>query len=187
MALRPRAAPIRPGCRITCDGARTYPRISRRSPLLKAATGEIATEEDLGGAEMHTYFRPRRLPRRGRSRRAADRARYHGQAGMGPAGRCRATAVHRPPRHDPEEFLGIVPMDYRRPFDMRQVIARIVDDSDFLEFAPRYGPPTVTAMRPSKAMRSASSPITGRSTSPARPKRRISFNSAASRARRSSI
>ena len=56
-------------------------------PLLKAATGEIATEEELGGAEMHTtHFRPRRLSRRGRPRRAADRARHHGQSGMGPAG-----------------------------------------------------------------------------------------------------
>ena len=53
-------------------------------PLLKAATGEIATEEELGGAEMHTsHFRPRRLSRRGRPRRAADRARHHGQSQNG--------------------------------------------------------------------------------------------------------
>src|SRR4051812_23017916 len=51
--------------------------------------------------------------------------------------------LHPPPRHDPEELLGLVPMDYRRPVDMRQVIARIIDDSDFLEFSPRYGPATV--------------------------------------------
>ena len=57
-------------------------------PLLKAATGEIATEEELGGAEMHTSdLRSRRLSRRGRPRRAADRARHHGQSGMGPAER----------------------------------------------------------------------------------------------------
>ena len=49
----------------------------------------------------------------------------------------------RQPRHDPEELLGIVPMDYRRPVDMRQAIARIVDDSDFLEFSALYGPATV--------------------------------------------
>ena len=55
-------------------------------PLLKAATGEIATEEELGGAEMHTsHFRARRLSRRGRPRCAAHRARDHGQSGMGPA------------------------------------------------------------------------------------------------------
>ena len=41
--------------------------------------------------------------------------------------------MHRPPRYDPEELLGIVPMDYRRPVDMRQVIARIVDDRVVLD------------------------------------------------------
>ena len=112
-------------------------------PLLKAATGEIATEEELGGAEMHTsHFRPRRLSRRGRPRRAADRARHHGQSGLGPAGEATTTA-HRPPRHDPEELLGIMPMDHKRPVDMRQVIARIIDDSDFTEFGANYGPATV--------------------------------------------
>ena len=55
-------------------------------PLLKAATGEIATEEELGGAEMHTGISgSRRLSRRRRPRCAADRARHHGQSGMGPA------------------------------------------------------------------------------------------------------
>src|SRR3954453_16381295 len=110
--------------------------------LLKAATGEIATEEELGGAEMHTAISglgdylaeddrdALRIARDIMAKLEWDR----------PSGR---ENLPRPPRHDPEELLGIVPMDYRWPIDMRQVIARIVDDSDFLEFSPRYGPATV--------------------------------------------
>src|SRR3954462_12666284 len=111
-------------------------------PLLKAATGEIATEEELGGAEMHTGISglgdylaeddrdALRIARDIMAKLEWDRP----SAGEN---------VGRPPRHNPEELLGIVPMDYRRPVDMRQVIARIVDDSDFLEFSARYGPATV--------------------------------------------
>src|SRR5208283_4285544 len=49
----------------------------------------------------------------------------------------------RPPRYDAEDLLGLMPMDYRRPFDMREIIARIADDSDFLEFSENYGSATV--------------------------------------------
>jgi geranyl-CoA carboxylase beta subunit len=113
-------------------------------PLLKAATGEIATEEELGGAEMHTSISglgdylaeddrdALRIARDIMAKLEWDRP---GAAELPPA--------YRSPRHDPEELLGIVPMDYRRPVDMRQVIARIVDDSDFLEFSALYGPATV--------------------------------------------
>jgi geranyl-CoA carboxylase beta subunit len=112
-------------------------------PLLKAATGEIATEEELGGAEMHTSISglgdylaeddrdALRIARDIMAKLEWDRS----SAAEPPS--------FRPPRHDPEELLGIVPMDYRRPVDMRQVIARIVDDSDFLEFSALYGPATV--------------------------------------------
>jgi geranyl-CoA carboxylase beta subunit len=112
-------------------------------PLLKAATGEIATEEELGGAEMHTGISglgdylaeddrdALRIARDIMAKLEWDRRVAAGQPSV------------RPPRYDPEELLGIVPMDYRRPVDMRQAIARIVDDSDFLEFSPRYGPATV--------------------------------------------
>ena len=47
------------------------------------------------------------------------------------------------PLYDAEDLLGIMPMDHKRPVDMKQVIARIVDGSDFLEFSPNYGPATV--------------------------------------------
>jgi geranyl-CoA carboxylase beta subunit len=49
----------------------------------------------------------------------------------------------KPPRYDADELLGLAPLDYRRPVDMRQIIARIVDDSDFREFGANYGPATV--------------------------------------------
>src|SRR5205085_931261 len=55
----------------------------------------------------------------------------------------RSETSHRPPRHDPEELLGIMPMDHKRPVDMRQAIARFIDDSDFTEFGANYGPATV--------------------------------------------
>ena len=111
-------------------------------PLLKAATGEIATEEELGGAEMHTSISglgdylaeddrdALRIARDIMANLEWDRP----SAGKTP---------HRPPRHDPEELLGIMPMDHKRPVDMRQVIARIIDDSDFTEFGANYGPATV--------------------------------------------
>jgi len=47
------------------------------------------------------------------------------------------------PRYDPEELCGVVPVDYRKPYDVREVIARLVDDSDFLDFKPLYGAQTV--------------------------------------------
>ena len=111
-------------------------------PLLKAATGEIATEEELGGAEMHTaisglgdYL--------AEDDRGALRIAREIMAAL-PWDRSRADAIHaKPPRYDQEELLGIMPMDHKRPVDMRQVIARIVDDSDFTEFGTNYGGATV--------------------------------------------
>jgi geranyl-CoA carboxylase beta subunit len=111
-------------------------------PLLKAATGEIATEEELGGAEMHTaisglgdYL--------AEDDRDALRIAREIMAAL-PWDRPRAKPEHfKPPRYDQEELLGIMPMDHKRPVDMRQVIARITDDSDFTEFGTNYGPATV--------------------------------------------
>jgi geranyl-CoA carboxylase beta subunit len=111
-------------------------------PLLKAATGEIATEEELGGAEMHSSISglgdylaedDRDALRIAREIMAAL------QWDRPPAG----ATQRKPPRYDQEELLGIMPMDHRRPVDMRQVIARIVDASDFTEFGTNYGPATV--------------------------------------------
>ena len=111
-------------------------------PLLKAATGEIATEEELGGAEMHTSIS-------GLGDYLAEDDRDALRIARDIMGNLRwdrpeaDTASHRPPRHDPEELLGIMPMDHKRPVDMRQAIARFIDDSDFTEFGANYGPATV--------------------------------------------
>jgi geranyl-CoA carboxylase beta subunit len=111
-------------------------------PLLKAATGEIATEEELGGAEMHTsvsglgdYL--------AEDDRDALRIAREIMAALQWDRPERELPAAKPPRYDQEELLGIMPMDHKRPVDMRQVIARIVDESDFVEMAPDYGPATV--------------------------------------------
>ncbi len=113
-------------------------------PLLRAATGEIATEEELGGAEMHTTVSglgdylaedDRDAIRIARDIVAKlDWTRGAPSEG-GPAA--------KPPRYDAEELLGVMPADYKQPVDMKEVIARIVDDSDFLEFGALYGSATV--------------------------------------------
>jgi geranyl-CoA carboxylase beta subunit len=113
-------------------------------PLLKAATGEIATEEELGGAEMHASV----------SGLAEYLAENDGQATQ----MCREL-IHRlqwnkdcatpnrrrfnEPIYDSDELAGIIPCDYRTPYDMRELVARIVDGSDFMDFKSRYGPATV--------------------------------------------
>jgi len=111
-------------------------------PLLKAATGEIATEEELGGAEMHTQVSglgdylaeddrdALRIAREIMAKLPWDRPSPE-------------PAAFKPPRYDAEELLGIMPMDHKRPVDMRQAIARFIDDSDFTEFGANYGPATV--------------------------------------------
>src|SRR5436305_9513253 len=107
-------------------------------PLLKAATGEIATEEELGGAEMHTSISGLGDYLAEDDRDALRIARdIMGNLEWDRPGR--SEIPYTPPRHDPEELLGIMPMDHKRPLDMRQLSARIVDDSEFDEFANRYG------------------------------------------------
>ncbi|MBV9982038.1 carboxyl transferase domain-containing protein [Bradyrhizobium sp.] len=111
-------------------------------PLLRAATGEVATEEELGGAEMHTS-----ISGLGDYLAEDDRdgLRIAREIMLAlPWDRLRGNATqYKPPRYDQDELRGIMPMDHKRPVDMRQVIARIVDDSDFSEFGTNYGPATV--------------------------------------------
>ncbi|SFR68195.1 geranyl-CoA carboxylase beta subunit [Marinobacter daqiaonensis] len=113
-------------------------------PLLKAATGEIATEEELGGAEMHTsisglgdYLAEDDRDALRMVREIVAQLDWDGDQ---PEEKSRS---FQPPRYDREELLGIMPMDYKRPVDMKEVIARIVDDSYFLEFGANYGSSTV--------------------------------------------
>ena len=113
-------------------------------PLVKAATGEVVSAEDLGGGEVHTRLsgvadylaeddaHALALARRavaGLNRRRPDSV---------------AWASPEAPAYDPDEILGVVPPDPRTPYDIREVIARIVDGSRLDEFKARFGETLVT-------------------------------------------
>ena len=113
-------------------------------PLLKAATGEIATEEELGGGEMHSsvsglgeYLAEDDRDGIRLAREVVGRLNWPSGVVLAPVRNGKA------PRYAAEELRGIMPADGRKPVDMREVIARIVDDSDFLEFKALYGPGTL--------------------------------------------
>jgi geranyl-CoA carboxylase beta subunit len=110
-------------------------------PLLKAATGEIATDEELGGAVMHThvsglgeYLAEDDSDGVRLAREVLGRLNFDSE---------RKPADAKPPRYPAEELLGVMPPDYRKPVDMREAIARFVDDSDWLDFKADYGAATV--------------------------------------------
>ncbi len=104
-------------------------------PLLKAATGEVATDEELGGAEMHSEIAGTNdyLAENDADgiRIARDVTKKLGWNRNQPV---RAEVSFQQPLYAAEELRGIVPEDSKTPFDMREVIARIADGSDFLEF-----------------------------------------------------
>lgn len=113
-------------------------------PLLKAATGEIATEEELGGAVMHATVSGLGDYLAEDDRDALRIAReILSQIDWNKGLSAEAPRSYKPPSYSAEELLGIMPADSKRPVDMREVIARIADDSDFLEFGPDYGSATV--------------------------------------------
>jgi len=108
-------------------------------PLVKAATGEIVSVEDLGGADLHTGVSG-----------VADYPAASEQHGIAIAREIVATLSRAPrtaidiqepeaPHYDPEELYGILPRDPRTAFDMREIIARIADGSRFHEYQPAYG------------------------------------------------
>jgi len=113
-------------------------------PLVKAATGEEVTAEDLGGADVHT--------------RVSGVADYFADSDAHALDLCRTvvstlnTAKYLPadmaapedPRYDPAELYGIVNADVRKPYDVHEIIARLVDGSRFDEFKERYGATLVT-------------------------------------------
>ena len=110
-------------------------------PLLKAATGEIATDEELGGAELHYQVSGLAEYMAEDDRDGIRLAReIFAKIGWGKPAPAR---TFKAPNYDPEELLSVVPVDYRKPYDVREVIARIVDGSDWLDFKPDYGPHTV--------------------------------------------
>ncbi len=113
-------------------------------PLLKAATGEIATEEELGGAQMHAttsglaeYLAENDGQAINMAREVVRRLDWNKDCDMG------QRRSFQEPIYDADEIAGVIPCDYRTPYDMRELVARVVDGSDFTDFKPRYGASTV--------------------------------------------
>lgn len=113
-------------------------------PLLKAATGEIATEEELGGAEMHCRVSGLGEYLAEDDRDAIGIAR-NVIAGLGWSPQTSVDTDPAPPTLDQEDLLTLFSEDLRQPVDMREVIARLTDRSELLEFKADYGSATVCA------------------------------------------
>ncbi|HXW76540.1 MAG TPA: carboxyl transferase domain-containing protein [Candidatus Eremiobacteraceae bacterium] len=108
-------------------------------PLVKAATGEVVTAEELGGADVHS--------------RVSGVTDHYAVSDEHALAMCREIVANlnrvkrvpwpvrepRPPKHDPREIYGIVQRDWRKPYEIREVIARLVDASEFHEFKALYG------------------------------------------------
>src|SRR3954470_17905172 len=108
-------------------------------PLVKAATGEVVSAEDLGGGDVHT-----------RLSGVADHLAMNDEHALALARKAVATLnrskqppveLREPqaPKYDGKELYGVIPTDARKPFDVREIIARLVDGSEFHEFKARYG------------------------------------------------
>lgn len=113
-------------------------------PLVKAATGEDVTAEELGGADVHTsisgvadHIADNDEHALGIVREIIRNMGQHAQASV-------KLVDPRPPAYDPEEMLGVVPADPKKFFDIREVIARIVDGSELFEFKKNFGTTLVT-------------------------------------------
>ncbi len=106
-------------------------------PLVKAATGEVVTAEELGGADVHTRISGVADHLAEDDRHALELAR-RAVANLEPA-RQRADPAAREPLYAAEELYGVIPQSTRTPFDVREIIARIVDASELDEFKARYG------------------------------------------------
>ena len=112
-------------------------------PLVKAATGEVVSAEDLGGGDVHT-----------RLSGVADHLAQNDAHALALARQAVGTLNRKkhielqlrdpaPPLYDAKEMYGVIPSDSRKPFDVREIIARIVDGSEFAEFKARFGPTLV--------------------------------------------
>ena len=113
-------------------------------PLVRAATGEVVSAEDLGGGDVHTrlsgvadYLAEDDTHALALARRAIGNLNRTGP-------RTVAWQTAEDPAYDPDDLLGLVPADLRTPFDVREVLARIIDGSRFDEFKARFGETLVT-------------------------------------------
>ena len=113
-------------------------------PLVKAATGEVVSAEELGGGDLHARTSGVVDHLAVDDRHALQLARD----AVGALNRGKRVEVElaapEPPAYDPEELYGLIPTDVRQPYDVREVIARVVDGSRFHEFKPLYGDTLVT-------------------------------------------
>jgi 3-methylcrotonyl-CoA carboxylase beta subunit len=108
-------------------------------PLVKAATGEVVTAEDLGGGDVHTrlsgvadHLAQNDVHALALARQTVKNLNAKKQPNI-------ATHAPVPPKYDAQELYGVIPTDTRKPFDVREIIARIVDGSEFDEFKARFG------------------------------------------------
>lgn len=114
-------------------------------PLLKAATGEIATDEELGGATMHAsiagtteFLADDDAEAIATARSIVANLGWTTAEPLGPGGSA--------PLYDTDELAGVVPPDYRRPYDIKELVIRLVDGSETLDFKPDFGPNMYCAM-----------------------------------------
>jgi len=113
-------------------------------PLVKAATGEVISAEELGGADTHARRSGVVDHVAANDEHALEIVRsILGRLGPRPSHDLDVTEP-RPPAYDPADLYGIVPTDVRAPYEVREVIARLVDGSEFDEFKPLYGSTLVT-------------------------------------------
>ena len=108
--------------------------------LLRAATNEVANNEELGGSEMHAtvsglveYLGDDDVHAIKITRDLIGRLDWNKNQDI------QVKKEYNEPLYSADEIAGIVPLDYKKPYDVREVVARIVDSSDFIEFKPRYG------------------------------------------------
>jgi 3-methylcrotonyl-CoA carboxylase beta subunit len=113
-------------------------------PLVKAAIGEVVSAEDLGGGDVHTrlsgvadHLAENDLHALAIARQIVARLNWRKPQPL-------LLQPAQPPKVSPDELLGVVPADTRKPYDVREIIARIVDASEFHEFKARYGATLVT-------------------------------------------
>ena len=113
-------------------------------PLLKAATGEIATDEEIGGAELHCsvsgvsdYLAENDADGIRIAREIVAKLQWNKNLPLA------EKKDFKEPYYSPDELIGVVPVDPKTPYDVREIIARIADGSDFLDFKPEYGSGTV--------------------------------------------
>ena len=108
-------------------------------PLVKAAIGEIVSSEDLGGGDVHTrlsgvadHLADNDAHALALAREAVARLNHRKEVQL-------TVREARAPLYDPQELYGVIPTDTKKPYDVREIIARIVDGSEMHEFKPRFG------------------------------------------------